>query len=144
MIAFCRVAREPNLHRQDLTEVLALAMAMLVSVDPKSGPIVMFVSRQRKWASVSARTHWRCGPKATTLLSGFWAPWGSGHRRSIEAKVSVYRNGAPYTAGFFEAAALHYSVKVVCCRCPMHFQAARKRIRHSSFWPSYKTGMSGF
>jgi hypothetical protein len=31
--------------------------------------------------------------------------------------VSVYRDGAPFPVTFFEAAALHYSVKVHCSRC---------------------------
>lgn len=32
--------------------------------------------------------------------------------------MSVYRNGAPFPATVFEAAALHYSIKVFCGRCP--------------------------
>lgn len=31
--------------------------------------------------------------------------------------MNVYRDGAPFPVTFFEAAALHYSVKVHCSRC---------------------------
>lgn len=32
--------------------------------------------------------------------------------------MTVYRGGAPFPVTIFEAAALHYSLKVACSRCP--------------------------